>query len=94
MAQDRSTKIITMIKWIRTIRLSTKNSLSLWQVFNMLKTLGFPSRQQLAYLGADYDQLQRPSANTRSASSRNVMRTISRFVGTYRIGYRRVLRIS
>ena len=29
MAQGRSTKIITMIKWIRTIRLSIKNSLSL-----------------------------------------------------------------
>ena len=28
MAQGRSTKIITMIKWIRTIRLSIKNSLS------------------------------------------------------------------
>ena len=29
MAQGRSTEIITMIKWIRTIRLSIKNSLSL-----------------------------------------------------------------
>ena len=29
MAQGRSTKIITMIKWIRTSRLSIKNSLSL-----------------------------------------------------------------
>ena len=28
MAQGRSTKIIKMIKWIRTIRLSIKNSLS------------------------------------------------------------------
>ena len=28
MAQDRFTKIISMIKWIRTSRLSTKNSLS------------------------------------------------------------------
>ena len=28
MAQGRSTKIITMIKWMRTIRLSIKNSLS------------------------------------------------------------------
>ena len=28
MAQGRSTKIITMIKWIRTSRLSIKNSLS------------------------------------------------------------------
>ena len=29
MAQGRSTKIISMIKWIRTSRLSIKNSLSL-----------------------------------------------------------------
>ena len=29
MAQGRSTEIITMIKWIRTSRLSIKNSLSL-----------------------------------------------------------------
>ena len=29
MAQDRSTKVISMIKWIRTSRLSEKNSLSL-----------------------------------------------------------------
>jgi hypothetical protein len=29
MARDRSTKIILMIKWIRTSRLSIKNSLSL-----------------------------------------------------------------
>ena len=28
MAQGRSTEIITMIKWIRTSRLSIKNSLS------------------------------------------------------------------
>ena len=31
MAQGWPTKIISMIKWIRTSRLSIKNSLSLWQ---------------------------------------------------------------
>jgi len=30
MAQGRSTKIISMVKWIRTSRLSIKHSLSLW----------------------------------------------------------------
>ena len=30
MAQGRSTKIVSMIKWIWTSRLATKNSLSLW----------------------------------------------------------------
>ena len=37
MAQGRSTKIISMIKWIRTSRLSTKNSLSggrTWTVYS------------------------------------------------------------
>ena len=29
MAQGRSTKVISMIKWVRTSRLSVKNSLSL-----------------------------------------------------------------
>jgi len=38
----------------------------MWQVFSMLKTLGFPSRSQLAYLGDDFDQLQHPTLNTRS----------------------------
>ena len=32
MAQGRSTQIISMIKWIRTSRLSTKNSLSIEEV--------------------------------------------------------------
>ena len=32
MAQDRSTKNISMIKWMRTSRLSIKKSLSEWQV--------------------------------------------------------------
>ena len=31
MAQGRSTKIVSMIKWIRTSRLSIKNSQSLWR---------------------------------------------------------------
>ena len=32
MAQGRSTEIISMIEWIRTNRLSMKNSLPGWQV--------------------------------------------------------------
>ena len=40
MAQGRSTKIITMIKWIRTIRLSIKNSLS----HSLFGRLGTPGR--------------------------------------------------
>ena len=38
MAQGRSTKIISMIKWIRTNRLSIKNSLS-WQMGVLRKTV-------------------------------------------------------
>jgi len=42
MAQGRSTKIISMIKWIRTSRLSIKNSLS-----TRFATEGFPREQPL-----------------------------------------------
>ena len=38
MAQGRSTKIIPMMKWIRTCRLSIKNSLSLQEIQQEEKT--------------------------------------------------------
>jgi len=41
MAQDRSTKIISMIKWIRTSRLSMKNSLSTRPLPWQQSALGF-----------------------------------------------------
>jgi len=61
MAQGRSTKIITMIKWIRTIRLSIKNSLPHTQTdplpFEGLITLSppVPMAQILTERGAKCD---------------------------------------
>ena len=41
MAQGRSTQTISMIKWIQTSTLSTKNSLSLSDKLNRLVQAGF-----------------------------------------------------
>jgi len=54
MAQGRSTKIISMIKWIRTSRLSIKNSLSVGVQVEALT-------QEVQQLRRSEDDVARPS---------------------------------
>ena len=75
MAQGRSTKIITMIAWIRTIRLSIKNSLSLTQVLQEMRRLRSDPKylEQGSPMGSEVRSLSSPSLSLGLSPCRNVV---------------------